>query len=60
MVATYNFGSVYTYGTISSIIVEIQPDSTNIKNDPRISSSEVKTRVLPSLVAILVRMAIIK
>ena len=26
---------MYTYGTLNSIIVEIQPDSTNIKNDPR-------------------------
>ena len=26
-----------TYGTVNSIFVEIQPDSTNIKNDPRIS-----------------------
>ena len=24
-----------TYGTVNSIFVEIQPDSTNIKNDPR-------------------------
>ena len=26
-----------TYGTVNSIFVEIQPDSKNIKNDPRIS-----------------------
>ena len=26
----------YTNGTVNSIFVEIQPDSTNIKNDPRI------------------------
>ena len=26
---------IYSYGTGNSIIVEIQPDSTNIKNDPR-------------------------
>ena len=25
-----------SYGTVNSIFVEIQPDSTNIKNDPRI------------------------
>ena len=25
----------YSYGTVNSIFVEIQPDSTNIKNDPR-------------------------
>ena len=25
-----------SYGTVKSIFVEIQPDSTNIKNDPRI------------------------
>ena len=25
-----------TYGTVNSIFVEVQPDSTNIKNDPRI------------------------
>ena len=24
-----------SYGTVNSIFVEIQPDSTNIKNDPR-------------------------
>ena len=24
-----------TYGSVNSIFVEIQPDSTNIKNDPR-------------------------
>ena len=28
--------SIYTYGTENSIFVEIPPDSTNIKNDPRI------------------------
>ena len=28
-----------TYSTINSIFVEIQPDSTNIKNDPRISKA---------------------
>ena len=28
---------IYTYGTVNSIFVEIQPDSTNIKNDPRMS-----------------------
>ena len=27
---------MYTYGTVNSKFVEIQPDSTNIKNDPRI------------------------
>ena len=27
---------IYTFGTEFSIFVEIQPDSTNIKNDPRI------------------------
>ena len=26
---------IYTNGTVNSIFVEIQPDSTNIKNDPR-------------------------
>ena len=26
---------MYSYGTVNSIFVEIQPDSTNIKNDPR-------------------------
>ena len=25
---------IYTNGTVKSIFVEIQPDSTNIKNDP--------------------------
>ena len=28
---------IYTYGTGNSIFVEIQPDSTNIENDPRAS-----------------------
>ena len=28
-----------SYGTVNSIFVEIQPDSTNIKNDPRIYMS---------------------
>ena len=26
---------IYSYGTVNSIFVEIHPDSTNIKNDPR-------------------------
>ena len=26
---------IYTYGTVNSTFVEIQPNSTNIKNDPR-------------------------
>ena len=30
---------IYTYGTVNSIFVEIQPDSTNIKNGPRIFST---------------------
>ena len=30
-----------TFGTVNSIFVEIQPDSTNIKNDPRISEINV-------------------
>ena len=25
---------IYSYGTVNSIFVEIQPDSTNIKNGP--------------------------
>ena len=29
---------IYSYGTVNSIFVEIQPDSTNIKNDPRMST----------------------
>ena len=29
-----------TYGTVNSIFVEIQPDSTNIKNDPRINANK--------------------
>ena len=28
---------IYSYDTVNSIFVEIQPDSTNIKNDPCIS-----------------------
>ena len=27
---------IYTYGTVNCMFVEIQPDSMNIKNDPRI------------------------
>ena len=26
---------IFSYGTVNTIFVEIQPDSTNIKNDPR-------------------------
>ena len=29
------FQNIYSYGTVNSIFLEIQPDSTNIKNDPR-------------------------
>ena len=32
---------MYSYGTVNSIFVEIQPDSTNIKNDPRIFSTKL-------------------
>ena len=32
---SWTFQNIYTYGTVNSIFVEIQPDSTNIKNDPR-------------------------
>ena len=31
------FQIIYSYGTVNSIFVEIQSDSTNIKNDPRMS-----------------------
>ena len=31
-----NLSKYITYGTVNYIFVEIQPDSTNIKNDPRI------------------------
>ena len=35
---------IYTYGTVNSIFVQIQPDSTNIKNDPRIfAKSHMRT-----------------
>ena len=27
--------NIYSYGTVNSIFVKIQPDSTNIKNNPR-------------------------
>ena len=30
-----DLSKIKCYGTINSIFVEIQPDSTNIKNDPR-------------------------
>ena len=33
-----DLSNIYSYGTVSSIFVEIQPDSTNIKNDPRSTS----------------------
>ena len=29
---------IYSYGTVNSIFAEIQPDSTNIKNDPRMTT----------------------
>ena len=32
---------IYTYGTVNSIFVEIQPDSTNIKNDPHIKAIQL-------------------
>ena len=34
------FQNIYSYGTVNSIFVEIQPDSTNIKNDPRIAKNK--------------------
>ena len=30
-----DLSKIYSYGTVNSIFVEIPPDSTNIKNDPR-------------------------
>ena len=35
-VARQKLDLIYTYGTVNSIFVEIQPDSMNINNDPRI------------------------
>ena len=32
------FQNIYTYGNVNSIFVKLQPDSMNIKNDPRIST----------------------
>ena len=32
---------IYTYGTVNSIFVEIQPDSTNIKNDPHFKAIQL-------------------
>ena len=32
---------IYTYGTVNSIFVEIQPNSTNIKNDPHIKAIQL-------------------
>ena len=32
---------IYSYGTVNSIFVEIQSDSTNIKNDPRTQPSYI-------------------
>ena len=37
-----------TYGTVNSIFVEIQPNSTNIKNDPRTSTRESRALLLAS------------
>ena len=31
-----DLSKIYSYGIVNSIFVEIQNDSTNIKNDPRI------------------------
>ena len=33
---------IYNYGTVNSIFVEIQPNSTNIKNDPHITLNKMK------------------
>ena len=30
-----DLSNIYSYGTVNSIFVELQPDSTHIKNDPR-------------------------
>ena len=35
---------IYTYGTVNSKFREIQPDSTNIKNDPRTCDKTVSTQ----------------
>ena len=32
---SWTYQNIYTYGTVNSLFVEIPPDSTNIKNDPR-------------------------
>ena len=32
-----DFSKYNSYGTVNALFLEIQPDSTNIKNDPRIS-----------------------
>ena len=37
---------IYSYGTVNSIFVEIQPDSTNIKNDPRTQLENSTRRAL--------------
>ena len=37
---TLTFQNIYTYDTVNSLFVEILPDSTNIKNDPRASDTE--------------------
>ena len=37
---------IYSYGTVNSIFVEIQPDSTNIKNDPRTCNSEEQKQLV--------------
>ena len=37
-----DLSKMYTYGTVNFIFVEIQPYSTNIKNDHRMSISHSK------------------
>ena len=38
---------IYTYGTLNSIFVEIQPDSTNIKNDSRMTTDNMFLKGYP-------------
>ena len=41
-----DLSNIYTYGTVNSIFVEIQPDSTNIKNDPRTDNPGIECNLI--------------
>ena len=47
------FQNIYSYGTVNPIFVEIQPDFTNIKNDPRIISLQADSLLKPAIMTYL-------